>query len=154
MTRQLIIVLAFLSVSAAAAAPAHALLPEPYVGLGTRTFGLPSGSAGWALSLEGGADAILSDMGAGIRVDFPFKSLGNPLIAAQFRYSILKIPFIRILAGAEGGVIKGSKSMDGTFGAWLGARASLGLPYVNLNLGYSYAGKAELFSVITIGMSF
>ncbi|MSP93047.1 MAG: hypothetical protein EXR79_14805 [Myxococcales bacterium] len=153
MTRLFLAVLAFLAVSAAAA-PAHALLPEPYVGLGTRTFGLPSGNAGWALSLEGGADAIFSDMGAGIRVDFPFDSFGNPLIAAQFRYSILKVPFIRILAAAEGGVIKGSKSMDGTFGAWLGARASLGLPYLNLNLGYSYAGKAELFSVITIGMSF
>jgi hypothetical protein len=137
-----------------------AALPEPFVGIGASTFGLPGGSGtSYGLALEGGVDDILSDIGAGLRIDAPFSNFTSPLIAAQFRYNILKIPFVRLLAGLDIGV-KGTTAKDsswnGAGGAWAGARVSLGLPYIAaiVGLGYVKGGGGDLYSAITLGVSF
>jgi hypothetical protein len=154
--RALLIVLAMVTV-AGVARPAAAL-PEAYVGLGARTYGLP-GTAGvrYAGSLEAGADAIYNDLGLGLRIDVPDL---NPSFMAQFRYSVLKLPTVRLLAAGSLGVQKPPSGYEFSraYELLLGARASLGLPYVGLDLGgannWPDVKQFKLFAKLTVGFSF
>lgn len=129
------------------AAPAHAL-PEPYVGIGV--FGSKAnGGTSYAGLVEGGADALYSDFGAGLRVDVG-KSL-DPALTAELRYSILKLPFIRLLAGGGFGVV--ARTWNGSVNAWVGGRVSLGVPYLGLRVGVETPGGVHPFSTLTFGLS-
>ncbi len=149
-----------MSVFLALAARPAAALPEIYGGLGVRSYALPgSDSAAYAGTLEAGVDAIFSDIGAGLRVDTP---QWKPAVAVQLRYSVLKVPFARIFAGIGGGVERArvdsnALSWNGTFEVFAGARVSMGLPYLGLNVGgaKSHYGDNgfQLFSTLTVGLA-
>lgn len=163
MKRVLLLVLLALPLAFAArpvlAVPA---IGEPYVGLGARSYGLPgSDGVGYAGTLEGGVDAILlSNYGAGLRVDFP---AWKPSAVVQFRYSILKVPFIRLFAGLGGGFeqvrtgANNSLKWNGIYELFVGARVSLGVPYLGVDVGGANSAYKtdgfDLFSKITLGVS-
>jgi len=144
------------------ARPAIAL-PEVYGGLGARSYGMPGSDKGaYSGTLEAGVDAIFANLGLGVRVDNP---TWQPAVAVQLRYSVFKIPFVRIFAGVGGGVERGGNdkpgskdlSWNGTYEVFAGARVSMGLPYLGLNVGgaKSYYGPDgfQLFSTLTIGLA-
>jgi hypothetical protein len=158
--KRVLLLLLLLAPIALAARPASAL-PEAYAGLGVRSYDLPGADGNqYAGSLEGGVDDVLSNIGAGLRIDLPD---WKPAAVVQLRYSVFKIPFVRIIAGLGGGVERartgGSSSLswNGTYELFAGARFSLGLPYLAVNLGgasskYGPSGF-QMFSTITLGVS-
>lgn len=126
------------------AKPAHAIpgIGQFYAGLGPRTYnGFPGQpTAYFAGTVELGLDDVLAHFGIGARADI-FTSL-DTAYSVELRYSIFSVPFFRFLAGISGGV-KSGVGLTGTYAAFLGVRASLGLPYVGLNLGFQGNGTEE-----------
>jgi hypothetical protein len=153
------VVLAAVAVLCACAlARPAAALPEGYVGLGVRSYGLPGTSnVRYAGSLEAGADAIYDGLGLGLRIDTPDL---NPSFMAQVRYSIIKVPTVRVLAAASLGVQKppSGYEFNRAYELLLGTRASLGLPYIGLDLGgannWPDVRQFKLFAKLTVGFSF
>jgi len=132
------------------ARPAAALLPEPYVGIGAA--GARYGSElGVAFTAEAGVDDIISSLGVGLRVELPSF---DPILLAELRYSIIKLPFVRLLAGLHGGVEHTTKDWNGALGAFVGGRVSLGVPYLAATVGVSSAGEIHPYATVTLGVSF
>lgn len=157
--RRSLLVLAFLAAAVWLPARPAAALPgigELYAGLGIRTFGgLPGGSdATYAPSLEAGIDGVLKDFGVGLRLDAPRL---DPGLSVEIRYSVLSIPFVRVVAGVIGGVQdgKGTRGWDGTYGAFGSARVSLGSPYLQAQVGlhHAYQPGWDPFATVCLGMS-
>ena len=79
---------------------------------------------------------------------------------AQLRYSLLKLPTVRVLAAASLGVQKppSGYEFNRAYELLLGARASLGVPYAGLDLGgannWPDVTQFKLFAKLTLGFSF
>lgn len=146
-----------------AARDASAIGPELYAGLGVRTLDLPGGDrTDYSGTLEAGIDNIIADIGAGLRIDTP---RWKPAVALQLRYTLLSLPLVRLLAGAGAGVERSpngsggnSYSWNGTYEVFAGARFSMGLPYLGLNIGGAKSNFGsegfQLFSTLTVGLAF
>lgn len=150
---RLLFALALTATALGLARPAHAL-PEPYVGIGA--FGSKDGDSSlFAAELEGGVDAIYSGLGVGARVELPLSF--KPGLTAELRYTIIKLPFVRLLGGVGGGVVKGDDPVKsdwaGTANAFVSGRVSLGLPYVAVRLGVAVPNGVSLFGTLTFGIS-
>lgn len=128
---------------------------EVYAGLGATMEGVPSAQfKGLGLALEGGVDDILSDIGVGGQIDFID---WKPSLTAQFRYSILSIPFVRLIAGVGVGLEGFAAKLGASAGAFIAGRISLGMPYLGLKLGVDYGfadGDTSVGSLITLGACF
>lgn len=126
---------------------------EFYAGGGARTYGGFPGqpAASYMGTVEVGLDDVVAKLGAGLRLDVP-KSL-QPGLALELRYSILSLPFFRLLGGVSGGAFKGGDAWAKTYSAFLGARISLGLPYVGASVGLQGVEKDMAgFGALTVGI--
>lgn len=138
----------------ALARPASAL-PEIYAGLGATMAGVPSAKfEGLGFGVEAGVDDIFASLGLGAQVDFiDF----DPALTAELRYSIIKVPFVRLYTGLGVGVAGLSTETTGTGGAFIGARISIIAIYVGIKLGIKYtvgaADPTAMSSLLTLGFS-
>ena len=154
--RRIIVLCALLS--SLFALPAFAIpgVGALYGGIGTHTYmGFPGqSSAYYGGTLEFGIDDLLQKFGLGVRFDLPSFKAFTPAANLELRYSILSVPFFRLYGGAFGGVRK-DVGMDGTYGVFAGARVSLGLPYLSVNLGgQGQNTHLDPFGQITLGVVF
>ena len=124
---------------------------------GLRVAHLGTSSVRYAGSLEFGADAIYDGVGLGLRIDVPDL---NPSFMAQIRYSVFYLPTLRLLAAASLGVQKppSGYEFNRAYELLLGARASLGVPYVGLDVGgannWPDVREFKPFGKLTVGLSF
>ncbi len=152
------IIVLFALLTSLFALPAFAIpgIGAIYGGIGTHTYhGFP-GQAGtdYGATLELGIDDIFSKIGFGVRFDLPSFASFNPAANLEVRYSIVSVPFFRVIGGAFGGVQKnfGTTGIYGVFGA---ARVSLGLPYLGVNLGFQGQNTdLSAFGQVTVGAVF
>lgn len=159
---RMLLALAFAFPLLCAARDAAAIGPELYAGLGVRTFDLPGGDkTDYSGTLEAGIDNIIADIGAGLRIDSP---KWKPAVSVQARYSLFKMPFVRLLIGAGAGVERSPNasgstnySWNGTYEVFGGARFSMGLPYLGLNIGGAKSNFGsdgfQMFSTLTLGLA-
>jgi hypothetical protein len=125
-------------------------LPELYAGLGASAARQPNNLSDLGFVMQAGVDSIVAGLGAGLQADVASKTA----LTAELRYSLLKIPLIRVFAGVSAGLQGFTSSPSGTVGAFAGARFSIGVPYVALQLGGVYAdGNVSPKGLLTLGIS-
>jgi hypothetical protein len=127
-----------------------------YGGIGTHTYrGFPGQSGtDYGATLELGIDDIIQKWGVGARFDLPSFTSFNPAANVEVRYSILSVPFFRVIGGVFGGVQK-NVGTTGTYGVFGAARVSMGLPYLGVNLGFQGQNTyLSAFGQITVGAVF
>lgn len=171
MFRRFILVCLFATVAATVARPALAL-PEIYAGAGFHRFGFgSSASATHSLALGAGVDDLLKGFGFGVNAYMPWDDFSNPVINADLRYSIFKIPFLRVFAGAGVGARRSelksyiqasstssattttSTSWDAAVQGFVGARVSLGLWFVGLDIGGARWAEWQPYGILTVGVT-
>ena len=131
-----------------------------YGGLGTHTYNGFPGMTGtdYGATPELGIDDVVQKLGFGIRLDLPNVSPISTAANLELRYSIVGVPFFRLIGGVFGGVAKDVRTfvgLNGTYGVFAAARISLGMPYLGINLGYQGV-KTDLspFGQVTLGVVF
>ncbi len=154
--RRIIVLCALLS--SLLALPAFAIpgIGALYGGIGTHTYGgFPGQSTtSYGGTLELGWDDMIQKFGFGVRFDLPTLKAFDPAANVELRYSIVSVPFFRLVAGVFGGVKK-DVGFSGTYGAFGAARVSLGLPYIGLNLGVQGVNSdVSAFGQMTVGVVF
>ncbi len=151
--RSIVLTILAVTLLLCAARPAQAL-PEPYAGIGLHTFGLPGkDSTTYSGMLEGGVDDIIAKFGLGARLELPD---WRTILDLQLRYSLFKVPFIRVFVGAGAGIQRYA-GWNGTFEGFVGARLSLGLPYIGATIGVAHWGGTDTtnpYGTLSLGLSF
>ena len=176
MIRRFILVCLFTTLAGAVARPALAL-PEIYAGAGVHRFGFgSSASATHSLALGAGVDDLFRGFGLGVNAYMPFTDFpsSDPVINLDLRYSIFKIPFLRVFAGVgagtkrstlkaytnapagstAGSTVTKTESWGGALEAFIGARVSLGLWFVGLDIGAAKWEDFQPYGILTAGLTF
>ncbi len=168
MIRRFILVCLFTTLAGAVARPALAL-PEIYAGAGVHRFGFgSSASATHSLALGAGVDDIFRGFGLGVNAYMPFTDFpsSDPVINLDVRYSIFKIPFLRVFAGVGAGAKRSTSSVTdlktvtktstwgGAMEAFVGARVSMGLWFLGLDIGAAKWEEFQPYGILTAGLTF
>ncbi|MSQ82396.1 MAG: hypothetical protein EXR77_05685 [Myxococcales bacterium] len=143
---------------------AHAVpvVGDFYLGGGARSLGGTPGvskeaDVRMALTLEAGIDdvALIRKWGIGVRADVGPET---KRVAAEIRYVLFQFVSLKVLAGAELGLISTKGNLDGSFGAFVGSRLVLGFPYLGGQFGFyrspGAAGVVSSSAMLTGGVSF
>jgi len=139
-----------MAIATLAARPAQAW--ELYAGAGVGATQKPREFRDMAILLQAGVDDIVKGLGVGGHGRF---TTGGPGAALEVRYSLFKIPLLRAFVGASVGLDGLTTQLSGRYGAFAGARLSLGLPFVGAQVGANYAtGKITPEGLVSVGLCF
>lgn len=162
--RRALLVCALALIAGALARPAQAL-PEVYAGAGIHRFGIDKFSGGSnSLAIGVGVDDLLKGFGVGLNAYVPGADV---VVNADLRYSILKVPFLRIFAGIGAGAQRSTTELKATlttaktsttsWGAvvegFVGARVSIGTYFVGLDVGGARWSSIEPYGILTVGLT-
>ena len=162
--RRALLVCALALVAGALPRPAQAL-PEIYAGAGLHRFGLDKVSGGGnSLAVSAGVDDLLKGFGVGLNAYVPGADV---VVNADLRYSILKVPFLRIFAGIGAGAQRTTAELKATtttpktsttswgtvLEGFVGARVSFGTYFVGLDVGGARWASTQPYGILTVGLT-
>lgn len=162
--RRLLLAFVFVALSFAFVRPVQAL-PEIYVGAGVHQFGmLGSTASAHSLAVGAGVDDLLKGLGVGVNAYVPGE---NVVVNADLRYSLFKVPFLRVYAGIGAGTQRTTSKIAATtvssatetsgwgavFEGFIGARVSVGTYFAGLDIGAARWADVQPYGTLTVGLT-